>query len=166
MVNLMIQIWYHKSWRFILEIQSKFKKFDLRQLQESIYSGTQGVFDFCQQFDLCFSDFLNMFYLCKHRVQEQSKILKHRGSNTNGVLHIWNIRRRTAGTSIYGKFQPFVPSVHLFFCILIYVAWCITGDSGKLSRWTFYQRLSYQVLEHGPWEAEYGNTEATQYGKN
>ena len=66
-----------------------------------------------------------MFYLCKHRVQEQSKILQHRGSNTNGILHIWNIRRRTAGTSVYGKLQPFVPSVHLFFCILIYVAWCI-----------------------------------------
>ena len=46
------------------------------------------IFDFRQQFDLYFSVFLSMFYLCKHRVQEQSKILQHRGSNTNGILHI------------------------------------------------------------------------------
>ena len=37
----MILIGYHKSWLVFLEIWSKFKKFDLRQLYESIYSGTE-----------------------------------------------------------------------------------------------------------------------------
>ena len=42
MLNLTILIWYYKSYLF-LEIRLKFKKFDLRQIYESIYSGIEGV---------------------------------------------------------------------------------------------------------------------------
>lgn len=51
--------------------------------------------------------FLTMLCLCKYRVQKQSKILQHCGSNANGILHISNIRWRTAWTSVYGRFQFF-----------------------------------------------------------
>jgi hypothetical protein len=51
MVYLMLLIRCDKSWQVFLEIRSKFKIFDLRQLYKSIYSGTErGTtwwWDFC-----------------------------------------------------------------------------------------------------------------------
>ena len=49
------------------------------------------------------------------------------------------------------------------------VSWyfiAFTGDCRKLSWRFFHKHLSYQVLEHGSWKAQYGNKEADQYGKS
>ena len=107
-------------------------------------------FDSRQQFDICFALFLSMIMFVNTGFRSRVKYFSIMDP-TQMTYYISEILDAGLQGPLFMVSFSFLYHLRTCSSVCLYLsADAFTGDYRKLSRRSFYQCLSYQVLEHGP----------------